>query len=281
VGIRLFVEVMQFAPSTLTHREKLLLVALAEDANDDSRQTWNSVEDPKILRGAMVTRAQLYAVLKKLSAKGVLKKVAAGQRNGTAKYEILPLAAQCPQFADTDGRSQSPRIADTDASQCQQNADTDEASQCQEKADTDASQCQQIADFSVSKLQTPTPQDPSTTSKQEGEPATVTGGIPDAARPLVDAVTAAGVIVRWPFRGNQWFPVLTLVADHGIPAMVDHAVKAASRTTVESAKYFLKGWSELPPIPAADTPRPQLRAVSGGWQPYCNPTDHSVYENGF
>jgi hypothetical protein len=27
--------------------------------------------------------------------------------------------------------------------------------------------------------------------------------------------------------------------------------------------------------------RPPLRAVSGDWQPYTNPTDHSVYENGF
>lgn len=27
--------------------------------------------------------------------------------------------------------------------------------------------------------------------------------------------------------------------------------------------------------------RPPLRAVAGGWQPYTNPTDHSVYANGF
>lgn len=27
--------------------------------------------------------------------------------------------------------------------------------------------------------------------------------------------------------------------------------------------------------------RPSLRSVSGDWQPYTNPTDHSVYENGF
>lgn len=27
--------------------------------------------------------------------------------------------------------------------------------------------------------------------------------------------------------------------------------------------------------------RPPLRAVAGGWQPYANPSDHSVYENGF
>ena len=106
-------------------------------------------------------------------------------------------------------------------------------------------------------------------------------GIPAEARPLVDALSLADVKVRWPFKGNEWFPILALIKKSGIPAMTDLAAKVAARVDVESAKYFLKGWAELPPLPSADAPRPQLRAVAGGWQPYQNPSDPSVYENGF
>lgn len=97
-------------------------------------------------------------------------------------------------------------------------------------------------------------------------------GIPDQARPLVDGLTAAGVVVRWPFQGNEWFPLLGMISKTGTPAMVDHAVKVAARTSVESAKYFLKGWAELPPLPPPGIERPPLRAVSGGYQPYQQPT---------
>lgn len=105
---------------------------------------------------------------------------------------------------------------------------------------------------------TPSPTEKEQASKTR-EPATVTG-IPDQARPLVDGLTAAGVIVRWPFQGNEWFPLLALISRTGIPAMVDHATKVAARTQVESAKYFLNGWAELPPTPAPGT-RPALRPV--------------------
>lgn len=129
---------------------------------------------------------------------------------------------------------------------------------------------------------TPSPARPHTSSsptekKQAGkrrEPAApdLGAGIPDQARPLVDGLTAAGVVVRWPFQGNEWFPLLGLISKTGTPAMVDHAVKVAARTSVESAKYFLKGWAELPPLPPPGVERPQLRAVSGGYQPYQQPT---------
>lgn len=102
--------------------------------------------------------------------------------------------------------------------------------------------------------------------------------IPEQARPLVDGLTTAGVVVRWPFQGNEWFPLLGLIAKTGTPAMVDHAVKVAARTSVESAKYFLKGWAELPPLPPPGVERPPLRAVSGGWQPYKQPPA-SAFEN--
>jgi hypothetical protein len=286
VGIRLIVEVLTSAPEALTHREKLLLVVLAEDANDDTRITWNSVERPEVLRGAKLSRSQLYAVLKSLSAKGVLTKLTAGQKNGTAKYQIAKFPeSQCQGFRDTEPPSQGPQTPDTESPQRPSSPDTETDAQCQENADTEPSQCQEIRDVSVPESGTPTPLNPSTTtplaSKQEGQRQSLDYGIPEAARPLVDGITAAGVYVRWPFKGNAWFPVLAMITKSGVPAMVDHARKAAARTDVESANYFLKGWSELPPQPAPGAERPQLRAVSGGYQPYRNPTDQSVYDEDF
>jgi hypothetical protein len=283
VGIRLIVEVLTSAPEALTHREKLLLVVLAEDANDDTRVTWNSVERPEVLRGAKLSRSQLYAVLKSLTVKGALEKLTAGQKNGAAKYRIAKFPeAQRPGIPDTETPPQRPGNADTDRSQSPRTADTEPNRQCQENADTEPSQCQEIRDVSVPESGTPTPLNPSTTtplaSKQESPQQPDEDGIPAAARPLVDGITAAGVYVRWPFKGNGWFPVLSMISKSGVPAMVDHALKAAARTDVESANYFLKGWRELPPKPAPGAGRPQLRAVSGGYQPYRDPTDESVYD---
>ena len=286
MGIRLIVEVLNDAPEALTHREKLLLVVLAEDANDDTRVTWNSVERPEVLRGAKLSRSQLYAVLKSLGAKGVVEKLSAGQKNGTAKYKIPTFdTVQCPGIPDTDAPSQSPSSPDTESSQCPETPDTDANSQRPENADTDPSQCPGIRDVSVPESGTPTPLNPSSTtpsaSKQETPAAERLGyGIPEAARPLVDQLTAAGVVVRWPFTGSSWFPVLALIEKTGVPALVDHAVKAAARAPepVSSAKYFMRGWSELPPLPPPGVERPPLRAVSGGYVPFqCPPA--SAYEN--
>ncbi|MFE0800117.1 hypothetical protein [Streptomyces sp. NPDC058812] len=284
MGIRLIVEVLTAAPEALTHREKLLLVVLAEDANDDTRITWNSVERPEVLRGAKLSRSQLYAVIKSLIAKGVLTKLAAGQKNGTAKYKIPEFPdAQCPGIPDTEPPSQRPENRDTDPAQSPETPDTDPNGQSPENADTEPLQCQEIRDVSVPESGTPTPLFPSSTTPsaskhEEPAPEALGYGIPEAARPLVDGLTAAGVVVRWPFTGNAWFPVLALIEKSGVSALVDYAVRAAARTNVDSAKYFMRGWNELPPLPAPGTQRPPLRAVSGGWQPYKQP-DPSAYAN--
>ncbi|NEC72947.1 hypothetical protein, partial [Streptomyces rochei] len=98
MGNRLVTEVMDMAPATLTHREAWVLAVLAADAHDETRTTQSSVEAPAILRRARVSRPQMYAVLKALTAKGVLKRAAAGQRNQAAAYLLLPLDA-APQPA--------------------------------------------------------------------------------------------------------------------------------------------------------------------------------------
>jgi hypothetical protein len=120
-------------------------------------------------------------------------------------------------------------------------------------------------------------------SKLAGEPAPPILGpeIPAGARPLVDALTAAGILVRWNLSTSEWFIIDALIKRTGVTALAAYAQKQAAAKDISYAKYFLPGWRELPPLPEAGTVRPPLRAVPGGWQPYTNPVDHSVYENGF
>lgn len=120
-------------------------------------------------------------------------------------------------------------------------------------------------------------------SKQESPPADVDlgPGIPANARPLVDALTADGVLVRWNLTTAEWFTVEALIKRSGIQALAAFARKQAAARDIAYARYFLAGWRDLPPLPEPGTERPPLRAVAGGWQPYTNPTDQSVYESGF
>ncbi|MBL1108023.1 hypothetical protein JK361_26120 [Streptomyces sp. 5-8] len=206
MGSRLYVEVLDYAPTTLTHREKLALAVLADDARDSTRITWSSVESAKILRRAQVSRAQMYAVIKALVEKGVLEKVAAGQKNGTAKYKIRPL--QRPELPDTD-EHQSPGthdpepglegqgIPDTDSAQSPGTPDTDSEAQCQPNPDTDESQCPEIPDVSVRESRTPTHSPLSTGPHSLGDPRSSTEGHDDTpdevleGEPVDDAEDAA------------------------------------------------------------------------------------------
>ncbi|NUS83008.1 MAG: hypothetical protein HOY75_09690 [Streptomyces sp.] len=222
MGSRLYVEVLDYAPTTLTHREKLALAVLADDARDTTRVTWSSVESEKILRRAQVSRPQMYEVLKALTKKGVLEKVTAGQKNGTAKYKIAAL--QYPELPDTeapDDDSQSPDspdtddaqspgtpdpgpevegqgIPDTEPAQSPDSADTDAEAQCPENPDTDESQCPETPDVSVRESRTPTLSPLSTGPLSSGERPSSTEGHDDAPTDevldgeLVDDAPAVG-----------------------------------------------------------------------------------------
>ena len=125
------------------------------------------------------------------------------------------------------------------------------------------------------------PLNQTSSTMQVGMPA---GGleIPAFARPLVDQLTAAGVIVRWNLSTGEWFELDSLIKKSGIPALAEFARRQAAQRDVQYARYFLRGgWRELPPLPAPGTERPPLRAVAGGYEPYRNPTDQSVYDEDF
>ncbi|MFF7991728.1 hypothetical protein ACFZDG_18285 [Kitasatospora xanthocidica] len=124
-------------------------------------------------------------------------------------------------------------------------------------------------------------------SWETAQPAVRTDPIPDVVRPLVDGMSHAGLSVRWPFKGTQWFEIHALMKRSGTQALIDYALAAAagSRTPVLSAKYFLGGWHELPPLPDPGSDivpigRPQLRAVNGHQPPQPRPstTDQRVAE---
>lgn len=295
MGIRLFVEVLDHAPDALTWRERWALAVLAETANDETRECWPGIEDDPTLaqRMRIPGRSSRYAVIKSLREKGALEGVSAGHRGRRAVYRIPVLRpGKGPQSADAIDVEGSAELGPnaTESVQEPRTLPARKGPQNPDPIDVEGSgnEFERVPEpiRKGPSSTDPFPSVPSDSSRElasaparEGE---IGYGIPDAARPLVDQLTAAGVIVRWPFKGDQWFPVLSVIEKSGIAAMVDHAVKANARADVQSANYFLRGWRELPPQPAPGTPRPPLRAVpAGGWQPYTNPTDHSVYENGW
>ncbi len=115
MAIKLVTEVMDHAPP-LTHREHKVLIILAENARLPSREIWDSIESPQMLRRVRLTRSQLYAVIAALVDKGCLESQVWGGRNHRAKYAIakLPLHDQCPGFPDTENHDQRPGLQDTE-----------------------------------------------------------------------------------------------------------------------------------------------------------------------
>ncbi|MFE0877287.1 hypothetical protein ACFW4X_20930 [Streptomyces smyrnaeus] len=86
------------------------------------------------------------------------------------------------------------------------------------------------------------------------------GNIPTFARPLVDQMTAAGVVVRWDLAEAEWFTLDALLKRSGADMLAAHAARTAQRRSVAHARYFLRAWRDLPPAPAPGTPTPTAAA---------------------
>jgi hypothetical protein len=261
LSIKLIVEVMDHAPTTLTHREKLLLVVLAEDANDKTRQTWNSVERPEILRRAKLTRQQLYEVIRSLIAKNVLKRVSAGQKHATAKYMILPLAPQCPEIPDTEPEVQSP-----------------------ENPDTETAQCPEIRDLSVRESRTPTPQPPHTHPPSPDPRASPTathgreGGGDASLRDTPAFQALARITTRHPQLAvgekelHDLAPLAAQWLERTTADRLEQALTAGLPREIGSPAGLLRKRlvDKLPPPPAADTGEPRCT------DPRCDPVTHML-----
>lgn len=100
------------------------------------------------------------------------------------------------------------------------------------------------------------------------EQATDEPQIAEPVRPLVDAMSAAGMVVSWQLAPGEWVLLQALIERCSVAVLVDHAGGAwqAARTRPRSARYFLAGWRSLPAMPAhtPDTGRtPNVVALHG------------------
>lgn len=93
--------------------------------------------------------------------------------------------------------------------------------------------------------------------------------IPEASRPLVEKLTAAGIVVGWDLQSSEWFLIEALIEKCGI----DHLVVTAAEMWPKAkgrprrGNYFIPGWKALPAIPAGTPTEPSgdnLPAVVGG-----------------
>lgn len=186
MGYNLVNEVLNHAPKNLTPKEMVAALAFAADANDKTRLTWNSIEDPMFLRQLRVGRARLYELLEALVTKGVLALASAGHRHGCAKYRFVDLtAAKCPEDLDTETSPKCPETPDTGNGSSVRESRT---SSVQAPRTLKHDQCPEDPDISVRESRTPTNQDQSlsTTTNQDPNPLSAAAAAREASR--IDAV---------------------------------------------------------------------------------------------
>jgi hypothetical protein len=98
MGYPIYRDVKVWASSELTKGEKLAALVLADDANDRTRLTFSSTEDPEILRQALVpddrAMRRILVALQKLK---IIVHAGGGYNGSTAKYRFLHLdPTGCP-----------------------------------------------------------------------------------------------------------------------------------------------------------------------------------------
>jgi hypothetical protein len=76
--------------------------------------------------------------------------------------------------------------------------------------------------------------------------------IPDASQPLVDKLTAAGMVVGWDLAPADWFLIEALIKKCGDDYLVVTAAEmwAKAKKRPRYGSYFIPGWRGLPEIPA-------------------------------
>lgn len=158
MGVRLIVEVLDYAPASLTPRERYVLIVMAESARDATRVCWPGIEDDEVFirRSRLNSRSQRYAVLKALIEKGALENVVRGQKGIRAGYRIAAMAPvgaklpapQGPEKQDPDSSGQGPGNQDAE------NRDADA------QGPGSGTSGSRKAGFRVPESRTPSPQSP-------------------------------------------------------------------------------------------------------------------------
>jgi hypothetical protein len=109
--------------------------------------------------------------------------------------------------------------------------------------------------------------------------------VPDSARELVEALTAAGMLVGWRLTEAEWKRVTALVDLWGYERLVDMVTRRwNTNRPPQSARYLLRIWTDLP-VDVAATGRAgnvvALRRHSSNGIPFQNTANTNVYQNGF
>jgi hypothetical protein len=124
VGIKLFNEVADYAPASLTWRERYVLALLAENANDGTREGWHGYEGDsersvRFRARVRCSRSQFYETIKSLVAKGAIKVTVRGQKGQQAHYVIMPMAPvalRVPETGTLNPAPQGPGLQDPEGS---------------------------------------------------------------------------------------------------------------------------------------------------------------------
>lgn len=98
MGYPLYRDVKIWSPDGLTKGEKLAALVLADDANDKTRLTFSSTEDPEIMRQALVPDDRaMRRILAALLTQKVIERAASGHNGKVAKFRFLHLSPEgCP-----------------------------------------------------------------------------------------------------------------------------------------------------------------------------------------
>ncbi|WP_431999283.1 hypothetical protein [Streptomyces sioyaensis] len=90
--------------------------------------------------------------------------------------------------------------------------------------------------------------------------------IPEFAQPLVDQMTAAGMVVGWRLTEVEWFAVHAHIKRSSIDALVEFARRRWNPADPpQTARYLTRIWSDMPSLPEGmpTQPAPTLPAAVG------------------
>lgn len=162
MGIRLMVEVLDYAPDNLTPRERWALIAIAEDARDETRMCLKGIEsNPVLARRLRVGRSERAAIIKALIDKGALERVKRGQKHQHAVFRIPRLAppedggSQGPETSEAENEFRVRETGTQDRSQGPESPDAEDA-QGPDSATSASGNCR----LRVREPRTPSPQSP-------------------------------------------------------------------------------------------------------------------------
>ncbi|QKW08064.1 mucin-2 [Streptomyces sp. NA04227] len=108
----------------------------------------------------------------------------------------------------------------------------------------------------------PDPSTPYGGTNKQAPRASSAPRIAEPVRPLVDAMTAAGLVVGWELSADEWLLLHALIDRCTVPVLVDHArgMWDNARSRPQSGRYFLPGWRALPSLPASAPTGPAMAA---------------------